>query len=346
MVLFNLLKRKKRFAIGIDIGHSGLKVVTFHGEGQRGTVEKLHLRDFSPGAMDAGRVEDEGELVEALRELVREGLIPKGKMVASVPGGKVEVKRIRVPAMGPKEVDRYVAMEAEQAFTLPFLSLTIDYAVMKRTEEYSDLLVVGVPREQVTLARELFHKAGVDLHVLDVKPLALYHLFSFLGGDEFEGLSVVLDVGRSVTTMVLVMNGEVLCAREVYLGGDMITEMIQAKEGIVYQEAEKLKREEFSHKPYEMEILDKFVVSLGHELRLVLDSCRLWLEPGEAEVKRLFYTGGGASLKNFGRAFEEKFDVEARNMYYLNAKDVLGGRVEELDRYSVAVGLSVRGAVA
>lgn len=343
--MFNLLRRRKKFAFGIDIGHSGLKVAVFRREGERKVVEKLHLRNFPPGVMAEGKVMGEDTVVEAIKDIWRKETFPKGTLVAAVPGGNVEVKRIRLPVMDKKELDRYVALEAEQAFAMPFLSLIIDYVILKEERDHMDLLVVAVPRDKVALAKDLFYRAGVDLHVLDVKPLALYHLFTFLGGDKLEGLSVILDIGKSITTVVMVLDGEFLCAREVYVGGDVVTEMIQKEEGLTYGEAEALKKEKFSQKPHGKKILNKFVVSLGHELKLVLDSCRLWLESGEGEVRRVFYTGGGALLENFDKAFEERFDVEAKSMYYLNSERMMGERVEVLDRYSVALGLSIRGAV-
>ena len=345
MPLFNLLRRRKRIAFGIDIGHSGLKVAVFRREGERKVVEKLHLRNFPPGVMAGGKVMGEDTVVEAIKDIWRKETFPKGTLVAAVPGGNVEVKRIRLPVMDKKELDRYVALEAEQAFAMHFLSLIIDYVILEEEKDHMDLLVVAVPRDKVALAKDLFYRAGVDLHVLDVKPLALYRLFTFLGGDKLEGLSVILDIGKSITTVVMVLDGEFLCAREVYVGGDVVTEMIQKEEGLTYGEAEALKKEKFSQKPHGKKILNKFVVSLGHELKLVLDSCRLWLESGEGEVRRVFYTGGGALLENFDKAFEERFDVEAKSMYYLNSERMMGERVEVLDRYSVALGLSIRGAV-
>ncbi len=307
-------------------------------------VEKLHLRNFPPEVMSEGKVVDEEAVVRSLRDLWRGESFPKGTVVAAVPGGNVEVKKIRLPVMDKKELDRYVALEAERVFAMPFLSLVIDYVVLKEEKDYTDLLVVAVPREKVTMVRELFYKAGIELHVLEVNALALYHLLTFLDGERFKGLSVLLDVGKSTTTVVIILDGELLCAKEVFVGGDVVTEMIQNEEGLTYGEAEALKRGGFSQKPYKRKILDKFVISLGHELKLVLDSCRLWLESGEGEVKRVFYTGGGALLEDFDKAFEERFDVEVKSVYYLDFEGVLGEGGEALDRHSVALGLSIRGA--
>ncbi len=347
MILFNLLRRKKRFSIGVDIGHSGLKVVVLkRGEGEE-KVEKWYLRDFPHGTMVDGRIERGEVVLEALRDLVRQEIIPKGKVVSAVFGGRSEVKRLKIRISGTRDLDREVAMEAEHSFALPYLSLMLDYVVLGEGPEGVDVLAAGVPRDKVTAVRELFSRADIDIHVLDVRPIALYHLFSYLGGGDYGGLSVILDVGKCITTVALIMDGELLCAREVYFGGDMITEMVQRKEGVSFEKAERLKIGRLTSMPYEREVLDKFIVSLGHELKLVLDGCRLLLASGDSEVRRLFYTGGGASLKNFGKIFEERFDLEVKNVYHLGLRNgLVGGEVETLDRFSVALGLAIRGAMA
>ena len=347
MILFNLLRRKKRFSIGVDIGHSGLKVVVLRSGEGREQVEKWYLRDFPSGTIVDGRVEKDEVVIRALKDLTEKEIIPKGKLVSAVFGGRSEVKKLRLPVVGSKDLDRYVASEAEQAFALPYLSLVLDYVILREDDYGVEVLAAGVPRDKVASVRELFQRAGIDIHVLDVRPMALYHLFSYLNGDRYGGLSLVLDVGKRVTTIVLVKEGELVCAREVYLGGDTITEMVQREEGVSFEEAERLKVEKLTDGPYEEKILDKFIVSLGHDLKLVLDSCRVLLDSEAAEVERLFYTGGGASLKNFGKVFGERFDLEVKNVYHLGLRDgFVEGEVKALDRFSVALGLAIRGAVA
>ncbi len=347
MVLFNLLRKKERFSIGVDIGHSGLKVVVLRNNEGEEQVERWYLRDFPSGTIVDGRVEKEEVVVRALKDLMEKEIIPKGKLVSAVFGGRSEVKKLRLPVVEGKDMDRSVASEAEQAFALPYLSLVLDYVILREDGYGVEVLAAGVPRDKVASVRELFQKAGIDIHVLDVRPMALYHLFSFLGGDGYRELSVILDVGKRVTTIVLVKEGELVCAREVYLGGDTITEMVQREEGVSFEEAERLKMEKLTGGPYEEKILDKFIISLGHDIKLVLDSCRVLLGSGAAEVERLFYTGGGASLKNFGQVLGKRFDLEVKNVYHLGPRNgFVGGEVKALDRFSIALGLAIRGAMA
>jgi len=347
MVLFNLLKRKERYHIGIDIGHSGLKVTVLVSTGDGMVLEKCFLNDFPSWAIVDGRVENERVVVTALRNLIKRELVPKGKVISTVIGGGTEVNRMRLPLVDSKDLDRYVAMETERVFSLPMTALTLDYSILKKDKEHMDVLAVGVPRGKVSQVGDLFERAGLDLHVLEVKPLALYHLFTFLGGDKYMGVNLVVDVGKNTTTVLLMKNGELVCARETQFGGDAINEAIQREETVTYEQAEKLKKKGPDERPYMGRVTGNFITSLGHELRLVLDKCRVLLESGEGEVERVFFTGGATSLENFAKVFEEMFDVKVKNVYDLKLQGIAGVEdMEALDRYSVSLGLAIRGALA
>ena len=186
-------------------------------------------------------------MVATLRDMWTRGPLSKDRVVASILG-RVEMKRATVSPMYQEALDRYLALEGESLFGLPFSQLVVDYVVLR--EEDMDLLVVGVPLNLVSAVREIFQEAAVEFHILDVAPLALYHLLGFIEVGDLTGLSLLIDVGKCFTTFVALEDRQPIYAKGISLGGDWVTYKIHKEEGVSHGEAEAIKLNELSEKPH------------------------------------------------------------------------------------------------
>jgi len=343
-VLFNLLKKKGRSAVGVDLGHSGLKVAVLKEEKGRRVVENLLVRNFPPGTLLEDKILERENLVAALRDMWTRESLSKDRVVAGVLG-RVRMKRATVSPMDQEALDRYLALEGESLFGLPFSQLVVDYVVLAHREEDMALLVVGVPLNLVSAVREIFQEAAVELHILDVAPLALYHLLGFTEVGDLPGLSLLIDVGKCFTTFVVLEDRQPIYAKGISLGGDWVTYKIHKEEAVPYVEAEAIKVNELSEKPYAGELVRDFVMTLARELQLSLGECKELIRQGDGEVNRILYTGGGGLLVGFEKVLQEMFDLEVKNIYYFISGEEMRRWDSFLDRCSVALGLALRGLV-
>ncbi len=118
-------------------------------------VENLLVRNFPLGTLLEDKILERENLVVALRDMWEKESLSKGRIVAGVLG-RVEMKRTTVSPMDQEALDRYLALEGETLFRLPFRQLVVDYVVLAHREEDVALLVVGVPLNLVSAVWELF----------------------------------------------------------------------------------------------------------------------------------------------------------------------------------------------
>ncbi len=183
------------------------------------------------------------------------------------------------------------------------------------------------------------------LHILDVAPLALYHLLDFIEVKDLQGLPLLIDVGKCLTTFVVLEDRQPVYVKGIPLGGDWVTYKIHKEGGVPYGEAEIIKTEELSEKPYAGELVRDFVMALARELKLSLGECKELIRQSDGEVNRILYTGGGGSLVGFEKVFQEMFDLELKSIYYFISGEEMKGWGIFLDRCSVALGFALRGLI-
>lgn len=156
--------------VGVDIGSSSIKVCQLK-EGRRGsTLFRLGFLPLPPQTIVDGQIMDAGNVTEALARVFRDARIKQKEIALSVSGQSVIIRKITVPMMTAEELAEQIQWEAEQHIPFDIKDVQIDYQVLRRRPEVSqmDLLLVAAKRDQINDYAQLARDAKLRPIVCDI----------------------------------------------------------------------------------------------------------------------------------------------------------------------------------
>ncbi len=376
-------------AAGLEIGTSAIKVVELHG-GSPPSLATLALRPMPPGLIQEDQVLDASALAAEIKALFEEAGISKRYVVTAVGNRQAITRNIQVPRMTLAELDEAIKWEAERYIPFPIDEVVLDYFVLDNPDDIEEggqleVVIAAARLDQVTQQVDFLRLAGLEPLVVDVKPFSLLRSLrgSLLGEHlnkttltgksytEAGEIGVVLEIAASNTTITLVRGERVLMNRNIGVSGDDFTAAIQRSFGLDFDSAEEVKtdygtatiptedeeellnfdvkREQFSPSRV-YEALRPVLVDLTTEIRRSLEFFRV--QAGDANITRVFVTGGGAKLRGLPEAIGDAlgFRVELGDPWLTVAVDPSRFDTQYLFRvgpeFAVPLGLALRGVSA
>lgn len=376
-------------AAGLEIGTSALKVIELKG-GSPPSLVTLAMRPMPPGLVQEDQVLDAAGLAAEIKALFEEAGISKRFVVTAVSNRQAITRNISIPKMTLQELDEAIKWEAERYIPFPIDEVVLDYYVLDNPDDIEDggqleVVIAAARLDQVTQQVEYLRLAGLEPVVVDVKPFSLLRSLrgSLLGEHlnkttltgnaytEAGEIGVVLEIAASNTTITLVRGDRVLMNRNIGVSGDDFTAAIQRAFGLDFDSAEEVKldygtatiptedeeellnfdvkREQFSPSRV-YEALRPVLVDLTTEIRRSLEFFRV--QAGDANINRVFVTGGGAKLRGLPEAIGDAlgFRVEIGDPWLTVMADANRFDTQYLMRigpeFSVPLGLALRGVSA
>jgi len=340
--------------VGVDIGSSSIKVCQVK-ESRKGFVlQRLGYCPLAPQTIVDGQVMDAGRVIEALQKIFRDGKIRQKEVALSVSGQSVIIRKITVPMMTQAELEEQINWEAEQHIPFDIKDVQVDYQVLKRRPEASqmDLLLVAAKRDQINDFAQLARDAKLKPVVCDIDAFTVQNLFEMSRGLPGDQTVALINVGASLSSLNIVSNGVSAFTREIANGGNAITEEIQKQLSIPYDQAEAYK---CGASPPDApgivpeqaaRVIDSVTDSIAGEIQRSLDF--FLATTGEGEISRIYVTGGSSALAALGTAIQrrsrvpvevwaptERMIVEGKEV----DRELLQSRAAQL---SVALGLALR----
>ncbi len=376
-------------AVGLEIGTSAIKVVELHG-GSPPSLVTLALRPMPPGLVQDDGVVDAAGLAAEVKALFEEAGISKRFVATAVSNRQAITRNIQVPKMTLAELDEAIKWEAERYIPFPIDEVVLDYYVLDNPADVEDdqqleVVIAAARLDLVTEQVDYLRMAGLEPVVVDIKPFSLLrslrgsllgeHLnkSTLVGNAYTEGgeIGVVLEIAASNTTITLVRGDRVLMNRNIGVSGDEFTAAIQRSFGLDFDSAEEVKldygtasiptedeeellnfdvkREQFSPSRV-YEALRPVLVDLTTEIRRSLEFFRV--QAGDANINRVFVTGGGAKLRGLPEAIGDAlgFKVELGDPWLTVTVDPNRFDTQYLLRagpeFAVPLGLALRGVSA
>ena len=341
--------------VGVDIGTSGVKVCQVR-ESRKGLgLVRLGFVPLGPQVIVDGQVMDQGAVIEALQRVFSEAKIRQKECAISVSGQAVIIRKITVPMMTEAELNEQIQWEAEQHIPFDIKDVQVDYQVLRRRPEASqmDLLLVAAKRDQIEDYAQLARNAKLKPVVCDIDSFTVQNLFEYSRGLPQDQTIVLINVGASLSSLNIVSNGASAFTREIANGGNVITEEIQRQLSVPFDQAEAYKCGGDPSGPsggmvpqQVVQIIDAVTDSIAAEIQRSLDF--YMATSGEGEISRIYVTGGTANLAALGAAVQRRARVPVEawaptEKIFVEAREVdttmLQRRAAQL---AVALGLSLR----
>jgi len=305
-----------RNLVGVDIGSTSIKVCQLK-ETRRGlSLMRFGYQQLSPQVIVDGQIMDSGVVVESLQRLFQDNKIRQRECAVSVSGQSVIHRKITVPMMTEAELEEQIQWEAEQHIPFDIKDVQVDYQVLRRRADASqmDLLLVAAKRDQISDYAQLAKSAKLKPIVCDIDAFTVQNLFEYSRGLPQDQTIAILNVGGSLSSLNIVANGVSQFTREIANGGNVITEEIQKALNVPHNQAEAYKcgGSADPNDPYRqgmvpqqvVEIIEAVCDSIAAEIQRSLDF--FMATSGDAEISRIFVTGGTANLAALGQSIERR----------------------------------------
>jgi type IV pilus assembly protein PilM len=265
-----MFRQKRSPLLGIDISSSVVKVLELSRKGSDYSVEAYAVETLPVNAVIESRIENREEVASAIRRAIKRSGTKAREAAVAVSANSAITKTVSFPAsLSERELEANVMMEAENYIPYPLEEVRLDFEVLGPSASdvnAVDVLLAASRREHVDARTEVVEKAGLKAKLVDVEAYTMENAFELIAKqlpEQGQGLTVaVIDVGATVSTLHVLVDGKIVFTREQSFGGRMLTEDIERHYGMSHEEAGRAKKEGGLPDDYASAILEPFKRSM------------------------------------------------------------------------------------
>jgi type IV pilus assembly protein PilM len=215
----------------------------------------------------------------------------------SISGDPVLIKRVSMPGMSSAELKKSIKWEMEQLSSGGFQEFNYDYQVIHTPNSHDkiDVLMVAVNRNVTREYLSILSNVGLNPVVIDLDVFSLENMYQ-VNYPDAQGLLALVNIGASVTNILIIHNGEAVFARDLPIGGGIYSDSIMSDMDLTYDQAEEVKHTQRAGlTDQRIEILSSsFINSISKEIKLTIDYFSA--AHSDENVKRIMIGGGTANL--------------------------------------------------
>ena len=311
MVFKNLLMQKSNNVIGLDIGTSSIKLIEIEESKGGYRLKNFGISTLPKDAIVNGSIVNHDAVVGSIQQILSNLKIKTRDVVASISGHPVIIKKITMPLATDEELEESIKFEAEQYIPFDLEEVNVDFQVLTVEEEKADqmnVMLVAAKKVMINDYTKVLSDAGLTPVILDIDVFALENAFEINYPLDDDQNAALIDVGASTININVIKGGLSAFTRDVFLGGNQITEDIQKQFGISFEEAETLKtsgdvnRDDFGGK----EIVKQVCDNIASEIQKSLD---FYSSTTYESVNKIYLSGGCAKIPFMKDIIEEKLNV-------------------------------------
>lgn len=343
--------------IGLDMGTSAVRGAELLLGKARPVLTKFGQIEVPPGAMRDGEVADPVAVGQALQQLWSQaGFKGKRNIILGVSNQKVVVRQVDLPWMSEDDLRAALEFQVQEFIPIPVEEAILDFMILDEIqgpegERMMRVLIVAAQRDMIEQMLGAMEYAKLTPQVIDLSPLALLRsLVSDYGLDQPIAAEAVVDIGHSVTNIVVHEDGKPRFVRILILGGNNFTEALSIGLTVDPMTAEQIKRQlavpgAMPPPGFEQatQIIDDRAAAVVDEIRGSLDF--YMAQPNAATVGRVILSGGGSRIPGLAEKLGTALGVPIEPCHPLQFVELanLGMPTEALAEaqplMSVAVGL-------
>jgi type IV pilus assembly protein PilM len=276
--LAGLFSKKKPPLIGIDISSSAVKVLELSRNGEHLRVERYAVEPLPQNAVVEHAITEVEQVAQVVERAIKKSGTRVKHAAVAVPAAHVITKTIKMAAnLTDQDRQTQVEMEADHYIPYPLNEINLDFQVLGPSEsnpEEVDVLMAACRKEIVDDYLAVIQGPGLTPLVVDVETYAMENAFSLITshmpGGGMEKTIAVLDIGATATTINVVHNNRSVYTRDHAFGGRQLTEEIQRRYGLSYEEAGLAKKQGGLPDNYQTDVLRPFMEAMCQEIMRAL----------------------------------------------------------------------------
>jgi type IV pilus assembly protein PilM len=312
VAFLSLFQKKQLPLLGLDISSTAVKLLELSQSGGRYRVESYAVEPLPLNSVVEKTISDVEAVGEAIKRAVKRSGTKTRNAAVAVAGSAVITKVISMPAsLSDEDMASQIELEADQYIPYPLEEVNIDFDIMGRSEndeERVDVLLAASRSENVDVRIAACEIGGLKAAVVDVEAYAMENAAELLADQLPErgvGKTVaIIDIGATMTTLSVLHDNKIIYTREQVFGGKQLTEEIQRRYGLSYEEAGMAKRQGGLPDNYVPEVLEPFKEAMAQQ---VSRSLQFFFSSSQYNsVDHIVLAGGSASIAGVDELIESK----------------------------------------
>jgi type IV pilus assembly protein PilM len=310
--VFGLPGKKSSAVLGVDISSSSVKLLELSKHGDRYKVESYAVEPLPANAVVEKNITDVEAVGEVLKRVASKSRTSVKQVAVAVSGSAVITKVIQMDGgLNEFEMEDQIALEADQYIPYPLDEVAIDFEVQGPSEsnpDQVDVLLAACRKENVDIREDALEIAGLTTRIVDVEAYALERAYSLiepqLDSQGEELVVAIVDIGATMTTLSVLAEGKTVYTREQIFGGKQLTEEIQRRYGLSFEEAGLAKKQGGLPDDYNEEVLTPFREAVVQQVARAL---QFFFGASQYNVvDYVVLAGGTASIQGLTEMVEEK----------------------------------------
>ncbi|MGJ0490336.1 pilus assembly protein PilM [Methylobacter sp.] len=309
--------QKQNAVLGIDVSTAAVKLLELSKVGARYRVENYAVASLPQDAIIDKNIANIDVISDAIKVALKQSGSKLKQAAVAVAGSAVMTKIITMPAsLSSDEMEEQIMVEADQYIPYSLDEVNLDFEVQGENEhnpEMVDVLLAASRKENVDDRVEALAKAGLKARVVDVEAFAMENAFTLLADqlpDSLEGRTIAIaDIGATMATLNVLHDCRTVYTREQGFGGKQLTEEIQRRYGLSYEEAGLAKKHGGLPDNYTTDVLDPFkramVQQIARSLQFFVSSS------ANRGIDSIILAGGCASIPGVEKLVEQSLGVPA-----------------------------------
>lgn len=310
-----LFKKKSSPVLGLDISSTAVKLLELSRSGNRYHVESYAVEPLPPNSVVEKNIAEIESVGEAIRRAIKRSGTRTRQAAVAVAGSAVITKVISMPAsLNDDEMASQIEVEADQYIPYPLDEVNLDHEIIGESERDADrvdVLLAASRKENVDVRVDAVELGGLKTKIVDVEAYAMENAFSLVTNSIPSGTAgktvAIVDIGATMTTLSVLHDNHIIYTREQVFGGKQLTEEIQRRYGLSYEEAGMAKRQGGLPDNYVPEVLEPFKEAMTQQ---VSRSLQFFFSSSQyGNVDHIILAGGSAMLPGIDEMIANKLGV-------------------------------------
>ncbi|WP_336956216.1 pilus assembly protein PilM [Acinetobacter johnsonii] len=308
--MLRLYRKPSKGLIGVDISSTSVKVLELSVKNNRYWVESYALAPLPEGSVVEKNILNPEAVGDALERAVNLANVQSTDVALAVPTSMVITKIIEMDAdMNDDEREIQIRDDAEQYIPFPLDEASLDFEVLPdrlANPNRVNVLLVATRIENVEARAEALELGGLTPKIADVESFAIENAFKVFSDTLPMGVNTVgiLDIGHTMTTLSVMQNNKVIYTREQVFGGKQLTQEIQNRYGLSFEEAGRAKKSRTLPDDYDIEVLEPFLEAVVQQ---AARSLQFFFSSSQFnEIDHILLAGGNANIPGLAKLLQQK----------------------------------------
>lgn len=346
----------KKNLVGLDIGSSSVKAVELQGKPGSLQLASLGYETLQPDTVVDGQIMELNDVSNAIAGLFSSHQIKTDRVAAGVSGSSVIVKNIIVPQMSEEELEESIDWHAEEHIPFDISDVSLDYQIVGSGNDSLHVLMAACKRDSIANLKQAIQLAGKSPAVIDVDAFALQNCYEISYEPRPDQTVALLNIGAATMNINILKGTQSVFTRDVSVGGNQYTALLQKELGLTFEQAEAVKRTGKAPEGGDSSDLDAILETVSDMLALEIsktfDFYRATAEDNDAAVQKILVSGGGSKLAGLTEYLEGRFEIPVERFDPFRRIKIDARRFDPdymrdvVPEMAVAVGLALRGVEA